>query len=82
MQPKNIETLCNSLTKVVVNDQPGLTADIVRTSEKFKNILKMFATCHQLYDASLLSADSIEQLSKFKRTHFKFNTDFVHIIVI
>ena len=65
MQPKNIETLCNSLNKVVVNDQPGLTADIVKTSEKFKNILEMFATCHKLYDASFLSGDSIEQLSKF-----------------
>ena len=47
MQPKNIETLCNSLNEVVVNDQPGLTADIVKTSEKFKNILEMFATCHK-----------------------------------
>ena len=38
-QPKNIETLCNSLTKVVVNDEPSLTADILKTSEKFQNIL-------------------------------------------
>ena len=79
MQPKNIETLCNSVTKVVLNDQPGLTADIVRTSEKFKNILKMFAQCHKFYDASFLSDDSIEQLSKFKCTHLKFNTNFIYM---
>ena len=29
-QPMNIETLCNSLTKVVVNDKPSLTADILK----------------------------------------------------
>ena len=51
----------------------------MRTSEKFKNILKMFAQCHKVYDASFLSDDSIEKLSKFKCTHLKFNTNFIHM---
>ena len=55
-QPKNIETLCNSLTKVVVNDEPSLRADILKTSGKFQNILEMFATCHKLYDRSHVGA--------------------------
>ena len=62
--------------KVVVNDEPSLTADILKMSEKFQNVLEMFATCHKLYDSSFLSGDSIQQLSKCKR---KLNTDFVHI---
>ena len=51
-QPKNIKTLCNSLAKVVVNAEPSLTADILKTSDTFQNILEMFATCHKLYDSS------------------------------
>ena len=63
----------------MLNDEPSLTADILKTSEKFQNILEMFATCHKLYDASFLSGDGIQQLSRFKRKTLKLNTDFVHI---
>eukprot|EP00731_Ephydatia_muelleri_P001601 Em0001g1601a len=69
LQPKNIETLCNSLTKVVMNDEPSLTTAILKTSEKFQNILEMFATCHKLYDSSFLSGNSIQQLMSYNSEH-------------
>ena len=57
-QPKNIETLCNSLTKVVMNDQPSLTADILKRSENLSehigDVLQHATSCmvHHFYLAT------------------------------
>eukprot|EP00731_Ephydatia_muelleri_P031902 Em0023g409a len=52
-----------------MNDEPSLTTAILKTSEKFQNILEMFATCHKLYDSSFLSGNSIQQLMSYNSEH-------------
>ena len=62
VQDKNITTLCQSIVELANTQCPSLVPEAIALGEKFKEVFKLFAKCHHIYDKNYVTDAEVTQL--------------------
>ena len=65
-QPENIDVLCSALVVTAETSCPQILAHATAISSKFKEVLNLFAKCHQGYNSNAVSDQAVDDLGNEK----------------
>ena len=64
LQPKNIDTVCNSVSSLANQHCPQLIPDAQKIAETFKEAFTLFSRCHNIYQKNHVTESEQDQLCK------------------
>ncbi len=64
-QAENIDTMCASMLKLAQTHCPSLVTEATILFGKFKELFRLFAPCHKVYDQNYVTDEKITELGRF-----------------
>lgn len=68
MQDENIDTMCASMLTLAQARCPSLVAEATTLFTKFKELFRLFALCHKVYDSNYVTDENISALGRLLNT--------------
>lgn len=74
IQERNIETLCDSVPSLALQQYPSLHTQAQQIKTKFRKAFVLFSVCHNLYDKNYLNDNDTEVLGKTEELMYTYKT--------
>ena len=73
-QAENIDTMCTSMLKVAQTHCLFLVTEATTLFRKFKEVFRLFALCHKVYDQNYVTDEKITELGRFSAVYLDHYT--------